>query len=738
VSVIFSGDFFQFPPVGGSALYTPISSYAGQNDSEIQKRLGRLAWKSLNAVVNLTEQQRMKEDPAYAESVNRLRVRQCTPDDVDLFNSRLIRSANHPEGVDMGDEENWEAAAIVTTNALREILNAHKADIACADSQTLVVCGALDKASRELTYSERSDLLRLNVTALKSSSSLPGHIPLYEGMPVILRSRNLSTDLGITNGAQGVVRKIFTEVCPVGLIYATCVLVEFAHSKVQLTDLPLGYYPIVPSTWAFTTVLHDHGGQPEKIRITRHQLPIQPAFAITGHSAQGKTLPRVLVNLHEGGFAAYVAASRARGRSGLCITQPVTLAQLNKRIPHDLAFECRRFEALEHNTLVRVGVKKGIAVEIPDAEGERTLAKMPVTIEFDTNEDRKHQSKRSRTAEDQERNDTAEGSVPPLKRKRVRTIQPGDVFHLPMEIVRPLSATSGCMWSVQNWSCAYDSVFMVLFYAYREADEQWRLSWSTCNQLTGILAASFSHLSQSVTNLHSQHLFDHFRDQFRQHLSDHDPVAFPHLGAALTSVTAILDYLMTNVEPMLWKRNTMAPGAFPRDAERLTFSLPSYCSRLHWTGSHQTPLSLQQWCDLWLEKQVARLQAPATSSATPSMSSMPSIDLGSPPPLLFFEIGRMEVSTILPVKTLHLPCAYGNAEYNLRGILYLGAQHFVARLVTDACTWVYDGRADGGCPQAPDSEPFIIEDPQELTRLRGHDALVYVYVLGLGPCHSSR
>jgi len=43
VTIIFSGDFFQFPPMSGSALYMPILSYAGQNDAEIQKRLGCLA-----------------------------------------------------------------------------------------------------------------------------------------------------------------------------------------------------------------------------------------------------------------------------------------------------------------------------------------------------------------------------------------------------------------------------------------------------------------------------------------------------------------------------------------------------------------------------------------------------------------------------------------------------------------------------------------------------------------------
>jgi len=39
IVVIFSGDFFQYPPVGGSALYTPISRYAGQTDDEIKKHL---------------------------------------------------------------------------------------------------------------------------------------------------------------------------------------------------------------------------------------------------------------------------------------------------------------------------------------------------------------------------------------------------------------------------------------------------------------------------------------------------------------------------------------------------------------------------------------------------------------------------------------------------------------------------------------------------------------------------
>ena len=104
--------------------------------------------------------------------------------------------------------------------------------------------------------------------------------------------------------------------------------------------------------------------------IVRSQLPIQPAFAVTGHSAQGKTLPKVLVNLAEGGFAAYVAASCAMTRHGLCITEPVTIQQLNKPLPHDLLQEIHRLEAIEHNTMITHDFKKGTLISVPDVESD--------------------------------------------------------------------------------------------------------------------------------------------------------------------------------------------------------------------------------------------------------------------------------------------------------------------------------------------------------------------------------
>lgn len=66
---ISSGDFYQYLPVGGTPLFSPISSYGPQTEQEILKRLGRLACKTVDTVVTLMEQQHMKSDPEFADVV---------------------------------------------------------------------------------------------------------------------------------------------------------------------------------------------------------------------------------------------------------------------------------------------------------------------------------------------------------------------------------------------------------------------------------------------------------------------------------------------------------------------------------------------------------------------------------------------------------------------------------------------------------------------------------------------
>jgi len=72
ICVIFAGDFCQYPPIGGTPLYTPIPHANSRCKYDVPHRLGRLAWKSINAVVSLTEQEHMKGDAEYSQPINNL------------------------------------------------------------------------------------------------------------------------------------------------------------------------------------------------------------------------------------------------------------------------------------------------------------------------------------------------------------------------------------------------------------------------------------------------------------------------------------------------------------------------------------------------------------------------------------------------------------------------------------------------------------------------------------------
>jgi PIF1-like helicase len=190
INVIFAGDFFQYPPICATPLYTPISDRNGHGKDDVPRRLGRLAWKTVNAVISLMEQEHMKGDPEYARAVNNLRIHQCSQQDIDLFNSRVIKSVDNPNGVDMSADDKVNSTAIVSTNLLRENINARKARANCQgpNSPTLITCSAHDDIVSGPCSSEIiKHLLNMNMSKLTADGALPGFVPLYVGMPVCQR-----------------------------------------------------------------------------------------------------------------------------------------------------------------------------------------------------------------------------------------------------------------------------------------------------------------------------------------------------------------------------------------------------------------------------------------------------------------------------------------------------------------------------------------------------------------------
>lgn len=138
----------------------------------------------------------------------------------------------------MGTSDNIYAAAIVSTNHLREVINAKKAY--AMGQNNVIACAARDKINSKhpLTQKESEMLLKLNFGSMPTSQQvLPGLVHLYESMPVILQSRNISTELKITNGSQGTVHHIVMEITEQGHSYCSCAVVEFPESPIKLNRL---------------------------------------------------------------------------------------------------------------------------------------------------------------------------------------------------------------------------------------------------------------------------------------------------------------------------------------------------------------------------------------------------------------------------------------------------------------------------------------------------------------------
>ena len=678
INIIFAGDFYQYPPVGSTPLYTPIQPRAPQRSSDIEKRLGRLAWKSVNTVISLSEQQRMKEDPEFAAAVGRLRVRECNLGDVELFNERVVKSVRNPHGLDMSGARQ-EATMLVGTNFVRELLNNSKAKSSCTGE--LVYCAARDLIEGvEPTINERKHLLGLNLADFSSEGALPGFVPLFIGMPVILRNRNISTELGITNGSQGVVRQIFTEPCTYDYSVPICVIVEFPDSVTEIPGLPLRCFPLTPMAWKFSTSLEDGQGGKRNAHVQRVQLNLQPAFAITGHAAQGKTLPQVLVDLSEGGFSAYVSASRARTREGLFITNTISLEDLNKPVNSDLGQECRRLERLEHNTKVQYGFESGKlmlpldpASEIDVSSGATSRAPGPAVL--------------------------ALASVPPVLGSS--STPPVSISHRITD-ERSQITVAGCAWSAN--SCAYDTFFMLLFLLYRDSSQPWRQDFLGAGPWLRSIGDMFERL-MIPTNLTDSSRFSRCRDDLRAMLSNYNSTMFPRPGRDYTSIFRVFEAFAKNSHHnyTLSQLFTCSGGC---SETRSALYLPEVCAQSSWTNAarrvgfeyRRNRASIQLFLDLQIAAKIRRGLATQCEKCHSGRTS--SVLLMNPPPWLFIKIPPSVQPRPEPPQILEIRGETGIMDYHLSGIIYYDGNHFTGVWASkDGACWGYDGLARGGRPE---------------------------------------
>ncbi|XP_069378951.1 uncharacterized protein [Paralichthys olivaceus] len=289
MSVLAVGDFYQLPPLGRAK---PLCVYEG---SVLD------LWKDNFKMVTLTQIMRQKDDLAFAELLNRMRVKPKTEalcdNDRALLNTRVTDINNCPPN----------ALHIFATN--KEVDAHNSATVSALHSDFVNI-----KAEDHLKDIPSGQMVQIG--GVKGNKrDLPDNIQAAHGVRVML-IRNLDVEDGLVNGTFGTIANIVTReesgrttVRLVGLKLDNPTAGQKLRKKVKGPSDDLVY---IEKSEEYTS----------KKGVVRRQFPMKLAFACTAHKVQGMTMQSAVVCLKrvfESGMS-YVALSRTTSLQGLYIT----------------------------------------------------------------------------------------------------------------------------------------------------------------------------------------------------------------------------------------------------------------------------------------------------------------------------------------------------------------------------------------------------------------------------------
>lgn len=497
-------------------------------------------------------------------------------------------------------------------------------------------------------------------------------------------------------------------------------------------------------------------------------------------------MPKVLVDFEDvsdkGGFAPYVGVSRVQRREDLAIMRPVALPMLNRPLPAGLGDLLKKLHAMASNSLIINGFQDGsiTPIEVEATEEEVLQASYkPGTLSQTTTGKRKNGSKskdnsnkRQRTAQpntranagqSKQRQSARVASEPQRARssKSLANRDPGNGSstsasrHTQVLASRPLSTQvrpnttahtrlPGCSWDSSNYSCAYDSLLMILVYTLREASTPWRANFtrdsSVASQVDTLaqslnLGAICSPDCQYSTCL--GRALDRVREAWRNSVSTQQPASFPRSGPVSVAVDKLADWTLYSAFDWEIGLSTQvscdAPACTlelgPQDTQtRLRFP-HTVASTANITVSSASPWRLDDYVTRFLQAPLSessiqehhRLSCHGSAHRQAVADQLPAcICINGP----YFNPDAMQVTP-----QIILPAQDGDAPYNLRGVIYHGSGHFTCRFSSDDAWWTYDGIPNGGHAIREGDLDLLVRHPKHFETLDGRRAYKYIYAL---------
>ncbi|KAJ2913508.1 hypothetical protein MD484_g6899, partial [Candolleomyces efflorescens] len=372
--MIFLGDFHQFPPVAAESH----ALYCDRPNTDTERlSIGRQIYLQFNKVVILRQQQRSR-DPQWTAMLNRLRVGECTDEDMEEF-QKLVLTDRRCDVPDFSAPD-WKHVVLVTPrHSVRRRWNNLALIKHCAEGghrRYIIRAEDIDKTTGELP---RIDY-RVAIASLKGKEKgkLEDEIEIARGMKVMVVA-NISTEADMANGTRGTIEDIWVDPDEPGrgwsrpdgqqsgevdvdrtedgaYILTKLPLVIFFRpdesTNLQFPGLKPGIIPISPSSESFQVTT----ASKYQTTIIRRQFALTGAYAFTDFKSQGQTLEKAIVDIatppggHQTPFNIYVALSRGRGRDSVRILRDFDHQLFMRHPSEELRSEIARLEGLDAAT----------------------------------------------------------------------------------------------------------------------------------------------------------------------------------------------------------------------------------------------------------------------------------------------------------------------------------------------------------------------------------------------------
>jgi ATP-dependent DNA helicase PIF1 len=283
VQLCLVGDLFQLPPI-----ISPDEREAFQHVYAGPYFFHARQWQPQAFTTIAFDDVFRQRDPAFISVLNRIREGSRAPELLAMLNTQVGAAPEDSAGV----------VTLTTTNARATQINEGR-------------MAGLPQPGRVYAGEAAG-----NFAATGQNLPAPDQLLLKPGAQVMFTRNDLPGRRWV-NGTLGVVRHLEAE----------AVLVEVNRGDRQRL------YEVERETWKSIKYRLDAESGEIREEETGHytQFPLTPAWAVTIHKSQGKTLDRVLIDLDRGAFAPgqlYVALSRCRTLEHLTLTRPVTPADI--------------------------------------------------------------------------------------------------------------------------------------------------------------------------------------------------------------------------------------------------------------------------------------------------------------------------------------------------------------------------------------------------------------------------